>query len=171
MQTKRCALCKESKLQSDFYRAPKNKDGLHSYCKNCAREYTKRYVLSPRGKAAQRKGMQKLRDSGYFTSGKGAFLALRQGAEKRGLQLALTYEDWKAWMRKTPDECVYCGSSLAKFLELRDFIVEYEGENYNITKFRRFFRSCCCKFNSSYYWNRYRWIYSSTSIIYRNCWT
>lgn len=137
MRTKRCRRCNETKSGSEFYQSSNTKDGLHSYCKRCHAQYMKQYHSSPRGKAIT----QKLRDSGYFTSGKGAFLALRQGAEKRGLQLALTYEDWQAWTRTTPDECVYCGSSLAKFLELRDFIVEYEGDTYAIAKFRRFFRS------------------------------
>lgn len=141
MQTKRCIRCNETKPGADFHRDTRARDGLQTYCKNCLRQYQKSYLSTPRGKAAYYKAIQKQREAGYFTSGKGAFLALKQGAERRGLQLGLAYEDWKAWMRTTPDECAYCGSSLTKFLELRDFIIKYEGDAHAIAKFGRFFRS------------------------------
>ena len=38
---KLCPRCRHAKLRaSEFYKHPKNKDGLQSYCKTCVREVT-----------------------------------------------------------------------------------------------------------------------------------
>jgi hypothetical protein len=40
--TKVCRSCHEKKPASEFHRASKNRDGLHSYCKRCTSEITRR---------------------------------------------------------------------------------------------------------------------------------
>jgi hypothetical protein len=45
------------------------------------------------------------------------------------------------WWRQTPDICAYCGSSTIEFIQLRDYVNAYAGSDYEITKFRRVFRS------------------------------
>ena len=41
---KRCTKCKKQKDESEFSIHRKNKDGLRDWCKNCCREYKRRYL-------------------------------------------------------------------------------------------------------------------------------
>lgn len=42
MATKRCRKCKKTKPLSQFYKNPRAKDGVHSYCKKCHAFYSNR---------------------------------------------------------------------------------------------------------------------------------
>ena len=42
---KRCSRCKTFSPKSDFHKNTKSKDGLHSYCVPCRKEYGKKYTL------------------------------------------------------------------------------------------------------------------------------
>ena len=56
-QYKMCLKCEEAKPISEFYKDKKAKDGLHSYCKSCVKEYSKKWqkVNPERAKKANKK--------------------------------------------------------------------------------------------------------------------
>jgi len=151
---KQCTKCGTSK-PLELFPANKNaKDGKGSWCKACVSANTAAYLKTDRGKQAQReyfrsdkgkaalaRGMKKQQAAGYYRFGKGAIPILRQGAVARGLTFELTAETLEAWWGDTPDQCAYCGISTQEFLRLRDFILAYAGNDNEITKFRRVFRS------------------------------
>ena len=45
-ETKTCRKCNTCKLGSEFFRHPKTKDGLHSYCKHCFKELATQWKKS-----------------------------------------------------------------------------------------------------------------------------
>ncbi len=70
METKRCRKCGAEKPHTFFYSYPRNRDGLHSYCKECQhaqsraryannveerRAWNRAYARSERGKATRRR--------------------------------------------------------------------------------------------------------------------
>lgn len=53
---KRCSMCHQLKLESDFYRNRAQKDGFYHYCKECHITYFKKYAFTKiRKKHQQRK--------------------------------------------------------------------------------------------------------------------
>ena len=40
-----CTKCKKEKLESEFHKRKKSKDGLHSWCKDCCKEHDQGYYL------------------------------------------------------------------------------------------------------------------------------
>jgi len=49
VKQKRCSKCKKLKDESEFNKNRKNKDGLRFWCKDCEREYKRRYYRKNRG--------------------------------------------------------------------------------------------------------------------------
>lgn len=134
---KRCSKCRCEKPPEDF---PKNKltqDGRGSWCRACCATYSK----TPRGKAALARGIKRQQDAGYYRFGKGAIPILKQGAEARGIAFSLSAEALETWWHQAPDACSYCGITTDDYKRLRDFVVSYDGTDYEILKFRRIFRS------------------------------
>lgn len=138
------------------------RDGFNSYCINCTKKvtanyiktdkgksslkkamkkYMKKYSKTDKGKATLKKGMDKAIEAGYFRYGQGAISHIRQGAIKRGISFNLTAETLKEWWHSQPDICAYCNSSMDEYVKIRDFILIYNGNNFEINKFKRFFRS------------------------------
>ena len=151
---KRCTKCGFEKPLEDFPGNKLTRDGKGSWCKQCVsanttaylrtargKQIQKDYYKSDRGKAALARGMKKLQAAGYFRFGRGAIPILRQGALARGLAFTFTPELLESWWRETPDKCAYCGITTAEFVRLRDFVLRYTGSNYEISKFKRVFRS------------------------------
>lgn len=130
-----CSRCKKLLDSSEFYSFPRNKDGLSSYCKSCLKEKAKIYNNS-KGKEKSLIISRRQRDKGYFRFGKGAFLNMKKSAEKRGIQFELTEEDLKIWWLSSPDYCAYCGCSVDEYIRMRDFLVNYEGDNEEILRIR-----------------------------------
>ena len=119
---KKCCTCKCSKESNCFHRNKSTKDGLHPMCKECRREYRKRYPpaeyskkyhkdynktyrLSKRGKE---------RYNAYRKSEKG-ILAIRMGSHRRRIREVcpegvrkLTGEDWALILKYYENECAYC---------------------------------------------------------------
>lgn len=141
MNTKTCARCREVKPLSDFHRNARSKDGLHSYCKTCNKAKAAAHLKIPKGKAALKRALSRAADKGYYRYGRGAIPILRQGAKKRGIGFSLTSESLETWWHSVPDTCFYCGTPIEEYLEVRDFIVGYSGSNFEINKFKRFYRS------------------------------
>jgi hypothetical protein len=138
---KRCRKCGSEKPIGDFPRNKLTRDGRGSWCKGCVSANTAAYVKTSRGKQALKRGLKKQQDEGYYRFGRGAIYNLRQGALARGLTFTLTSESLGDWWRETPDICAYCGITTAEFIRLRDFVNAYRGSDYEITKFRRVFKS------------------------------
>jgi hypothetical protein len=141
MNTKICAQCGVEKPVSEFYKNSRSKDSLHSYCKKCNKEKAAAYRKTDKGKAALGRAIGKAQDRGYYRYGKGAIPILRQGAVKRGLSFDLTAESLENWWHSRPDNCFYYDINLDEYLEIRDFILSYKGRNFEINKFKRFYRS------------------------------
>ena len=72
-------------------------------------------------------------------NGRGAIRRLRHSAKNRGIEFDLNLREFKKWWDSTPDECSCCGSTIANFIQLRDYIVRYQGTNTEINKFKRMF--------------------------------
>ena len=51
METKKCAKCGRELPVTEFFKCSMHKDGLHSYCKECATEATR--INRKKGKSAQ----------------------------------------------------------------------------------------------------------------------
>lgn len=141
MDIKICARCTLEKELSEFHANSRSKDGLHSYCKTCNKEKAAAHLKTDKGKIALNRAISKAQDRGYYKYGKGAIPILRQGAQKRGISFELTAESLESWWHGQPDACFYCGISLDEYLKIRDFILSYKGGNFEINKFKRFFRS------------------------------
>lgn len=102
---------------------------------------SKAYYGTEKGKSTVKKNAKKQNDEGYFRFGKGAIAVLKQGATRRGIVFGLTAESLESWWRSTPDHYVYCGISIADYLNLRDAFLTYEGSDWEIKKFSRFYLS------------------------------
>lgn len=134
---RRCVKCGEMKPSSDFHRNRRSSDGLHSYCKPCNTARAAAYLKTERGKLT----LQRLQDEGYYRFGKGAFPILQQSAARRNLPFDLTAESLDMWWKQTPDVCEYCGITVNDFCALRDAVLTCTSDNWNVNRFKRFFRS------------------------------
>lgn len=141
MPTKRCALCKSEKPTTEFYKAPRNKDGLYSYCKSCSAAKMSVYQKTPKGRKAVKGAVQKKVSQGYYIFGKGAISKLNHRVKGRVIENYLTPETLESWWQQTPDKCHYCNSSIGGFLQLKKAIISYDGDNFEISKFNRFFKA------------------------------
>lgn len=141
MNTKVCAKCNEAKPVSEFHKNPRNRGGLHSYCKICNKAAAAAHLKTEKGKASLKRAVDKATDAGYYRYGKGAIPILRQGAEKRGVTFKLTAESLADWWHSQSEVCHYCGMTIDEYLRIKGFIIEYTGNNFEISKFKRFYRS------------------------------
>ncbi len=137
---KQCAKCKEWKDESEFHKNKRNKDGLHSYCKSCNYEAAKVFNNTEKGKQNVKKAYEKQYDNGYFKYGKGAIINMSKSAQERNIEFYLTEDELYNWWINTPDICSYCGSTIEEYNELRDFIINYKGDIWDINRYKRFFK-------------------------------
>ena len=128
MEMKECACCHKLLPTTSFTKNKRNKDGLHSYCKECNKMKAKQYNLS-RGKEYTKKYQKKQIDGGYFRFGHGAFVNMKKSATKRGILFELSEAQLKEWWTNTDDVCFYCGSSIEEYVRIRDFVINYNGTN------------------------------------------
>jgi hypothetical protein len=134
-----CIKCGLTKDISEFHKNARNKDGYHSYCKSCNALKAKEFNNTPKGKINTRNAQKKQSDSGYFKYGKGAIQNMSRSASNRGIEFHLTEEELKKWWDITNDICFYCGIDIEKYRSIRDFIISYEGKEWEILRFKRFF--------------------------------
>jgi len=134
MNNKLCVRCNLEKPISDFHHNVRSKDGHHTYCKKCNKVKAAAHLKTDKGKASLGKALIKAQDRGYYRFGKGAIPILQQGAKKRGISFDLTAATLENWWHSQPDECFYCGSSLDEYLGIRDFVLSYDGDNFEILK-------------------------------------
>lgn len=129
--SKECANCHRILDESCFTKNKRNADGLHSYCRECNALKAKIYNQT-RGKAKLSESRKRQIDSGYFRYGHGAFANMQKSAARRGITFDLTEAQLKDWWLSSEDKCYYCGCSQEKFIEYRDFIKNYNGDNPQI---------------------------------------
>lgn len=138
---KHCKKCETDKKKSEFHSNCNAKDGLQAYCKSCMNKSTKAYYQTEQGKANIKRAVKKKEESGYYRYGKGAITILKQGAKKRNLTFQLTEEKLTNWWKNTPDKCYYCSIDLNNYIQLRDAIIHYDGSDFDIVKYKTFFKS------------------------------
>lgn len=136
---KKCALCGIEKDVSEFGKNSRNKDGLHSYCKECNKKKAKEFNKTEKGRVNVIKAQRKQFEEGYFRFGKGAIQNMSRSAEKRGIEFGLTENELSDWWKNNEDICYYCKISIETYRELRDFIINYDGDDWEIVRFKRFF--------------------------------
>ncbi|MGO4890417.1 hypothetical protein ACJ2A9_21935 [Anaerobacillus sp. MEB173] len=136
---KLCANCNTLKDVTEFHKNKRNKDGLHSYCKEC--NYKKAQLFNKlKGKENIKKAKEKQINSGYFKYGKGAVINMSNSANKRGITFDLTESELQKWWKDTEDSCSYCGVNVEEYRELRDMILNYVGNDWHINRFKKFFK-------------------------------
>lgn len=136
---KLCKLCGQYKDVSEFGKNSRNKDGLHSYCKECNAKKAKEYNKTEKGKINVKRALKRQQESGYFKYGKGAIDNMSRSAQKRHIEFSLTEVTLKKWWMSTPDKCAYCEISIEEYRKLRDYVIAYQGDNWEINRFKRFF--------------------------------
>ncbi len=141
MDMKQCFRCKEEKPFTEFYRDKRSKGGLYSYCKKCNHQKGCAYAKTTGGREAQSRSAAKLRNRGYFHFGNGAIQKFKSAEKRHGVTVNLTVDTLKQWWNGNPDICHYCKMDLNECLALADFILSYAGDNNEIGKFKRFYRS------------------------------
>ncbi|MGG0667817.1 HNH endonuclease signature motif containing protein [Lederbergia citrisecunda] len=126
---KKCRICEETKLAEYFYKHKTNKDGLHSYCKECVKEKTtkwqqenrdrynkwqREYIKTETARNNRREAAQEWRDSGGYREW------TRENADKvnsynlyRRMNKTHTISngEWIACKNYFNDSCAYCGIS------------------------------------------------------------
>lgn len=63
----------------------------------------------------------------------------RRKAKKLGVPYTLTTESLRDWWLTTPDICAYCNSTVDEYLKMREFIIQYTGNDTTITRFKNAF--------------------------------
>lgn len=136
MKYKECACCHRLLDVSFFSKNKKNKDGLHSYCRECNKRKAQEFNRK-KGNEYTKKYRMKLVDKGYYRFGHGAYENMKKSAKKRGILFTLTENELKNWWMSTSDTCFYCGITIYEYLELRDFIINYSGTNEEVLNIRK----------------------------------
>jgi len=94
---KTCARCGKQRFFSGFRKNSRNKDGLHSYCKESNKAKVAQHLKTEKRKVALMRAIAKKADEGYHRYGRGAIPILKQGAKKRGIEFNLTAEELEEW--------------------------------------------------------------------------
>lgn len=106
---KRCNTCRAEKQKDSFYRASHAPDGRCYSCKKCMARYAKKYSKTPHGRAAKRRAMLRLVESGYYRqlemTTKTRFSRARRRAAGLNLKWTLTFDVYE-WLISKP--CTYC---------------------------------------------------------------
>ena len=69
------------------------------------------------------------------------YAALVAQRELRGYSVGFSYNQLKTWFWEVQNNCHYCNMSLGNFLDIRDEIISYGGENKYINQFKSIFRT------------------------------
>jgi hypothetical protein len=121
---KTCSNCGKYKEDSKFYPDPNRKGGLTSRCIECATAIERQRC-----------------EEGVYFYGKPGYRRTRAGAKRRGWPFDITYEEYEHWVWNTVDSCEYCGISVDDFRLVRDFLLGYDGPDWYVKRFRRYFKS------------------------------
>jgi len=134
---KTCIRCKKEKPLAEFNKNRTRPDGHECYCRQCVKEMNKASQASR--SACAKKYKAAARSEGYYASGGGRWSALKNSAKTRGLAFDLTKEQLKSWWGSSPDVCEYCRMTIEDYRRIRDFVLDYEGGDPEILKFKPLF--------------------------------
>lgn len=147
-----CRICEETKPASDFYKRKTNKDGLHSYCKECVKsktlewqqnnrdrynEWQRNYIKTETARKNRREAAQVWRDSGGYREW------TRENADRvseynLNRRQSKTHEisdaEWIECKNYFNNSCAYCGISEENAKEQQGNLlhkehVEHDGSN------------------------------------------
>jgi len=124
--TKICSRCKAEKEITEFFRQPRNKDGLFSICKECTYLRTKPYLKKwyqknkikqlQVGKKYYKKNNEKRKkyQQNYNLKPEKRYKKYIEGAKIRNITFDLTFNQFMTFWEKP---CSYCGNKI-KTIEL-----------------------------------------------------
>ncbi|MBP6472798.1 MAG: hypothetical protein KA773_20285 [Chloroflexi bacterium] len=101
-----CRGCRQKKPLTEFYKNTQNKDGLTTLCKSCAKEASRQYRTSPRGRAMRKlrryKDRQKIqaRDAVSNAIKRGELLPVQLYQCTHCDQPATTYHHYKGYKKE-----------------------------------------------------------------------
>ena len=129
MNLKICNKCGIEKQEGDF-----NK-GWNS-CKVCRSKMNKEYNDIRLAQARAAAAKKKLEHDGLWK----IWDVIRSHAPRRKNKrdFQITADEFKHFWNTTEDRCYYCGMTTATFMEIRDGIKAYTGDNKIINKYKRF---------------------------------
>lgn len=139
---KKCKICNhefEANLEN-FYKNSKNKDGLHSYCKECMKKKSKKWMKDnderyrekmheravrrwerPENKEYQREWSKVQRENGYlkdWQENNKEKLAEYREVREMNKKHEISNDEWNACKEYFNHECAYCGIDEDKSIEL-----------------------------------------------------
>ncbi len=102
---KQCSKCKKEKNKVEFHNNPYNKDGLHSYCKECIKLTQKEFFKRHNFKSQYEyyKNKQKKDIVKYI------FDSLKISSKQRKFKVNFYLSEFRIWYNKQPKQCYYCG--------------------------------------------------------------
>lgn len=128
MKYKKCACCHRILDETHFTKNLRNKDGLHSYCKECNKKKAQEFNRS-KGPEYTRKYRVKQIEDGYYRYGHGAFANMKKSSSKRNIAFLMDEKELYDWWRNTNDKCFYCGVTIDEYIGIKNFIITYDGDN------------------------------------------
>lgn len=111
-----------------YYAKPENKE-KH-------RQYYAEYFADPVRKEKHRETVKR-----YSKTEEGTYLNIKNGAKSRNIPFLLTQAEFQMWWNGTEDICEYCKTTAEEYVRLRDIVMQYDGCNHQISRFKRAFKS------------------------------
>ena len=124
METKKCTKCHEEKSKGEFFKSPRNKNGLRSQCKVCENkanlarqskysrtEYYQSDVYKEVKRNYYKNNSEKILidNAAWRQTLKGRLLSYKIAAKKRNIEWSLTDEEFENFWQKP---CTYCGDEI-----------------------------------------------------------
>ena len=111
VQEKRCAHCDEVKSASEFHKAKNTVDKLASWCKDCARAYSREHYHAHKKARIASDRRYKHTFMGWLNN-----VAARHAvrAKAAGVESTLTGQELYEKLVETKSHCVYCGDKLTR---------------------------------------------------------
>jgi len=121
VKDKRCSKCGRNLPLDSYHRDRQKKDGRQSFCKDCKKDYRKKYNAGPEVKERMKeyyarpevKERKKEYRKEYWSrpevKERGRLSDHKKSAMKRSLPHDLTVDEWQDTLSRFDGKCVYCG--------------------------------------------------------------
>jgi hypothetical protein len=117
----------------------KDTDGFNkgwNICKVCRKKMNRRYYLECTKDARVAAEEKRIDHDDIWKIWYSIKNRINQRADKRGF--TITSNEFKHFWNTTPDECVYCGTTVDEFNQVNRFVKAYRGNNRKINKYKHF---------------------------------